>query len=175
MLAFVYVIFAIAVRFVVALRYVALPFHFTPVGASLLYFGARRPLRQMWIPVTLMAATDLVLTFFVYTYQFTPDQLISWVWYAGAVALGYLLRERITAMRLVGASLGLSVSFFLLSNLSVWAEGTMYPMTFAGLVTCYTVAIPFFRNTLASDLVFTAVLFGLPALARATRERPVEA
>ena len=36
MLAFVYVVLAVALRFVIALRWFALPFHFTPVGASLL-------------------------------------------------------------------------------------------------------------------------------------------
>ena len=40
-----------------------------------------------------------------------------------------------------------------------------YPKTFAGLVACYAAAIPFFQNTLAGDLVFTALLFGGFALA----------
>lgn len=40
----------------------------------------------------------------------------------------------------------------------------MYPKTLAGLVTCYEAAIPFFRNTAVSDMVFSVAFFGLPAL-----------
>ncbi len=58
-----------------------------------------------------------------------------------------------------------SVLFFVLTNFGVWAVGTFYPKTMSGLVTCYVVAIPFFRNTLAGDFAFTALLFGGFALA----------
>jgi len=36
----------------------------------------------------------------------------------------------------------------------------LYPMTGAGLVECFTAAIPFFRNSVAGDLVYTTALFG---------------
>ncbi len=164
MLAYLYVVLAVVVRFLPH------PLNFTPVGASLLFFGARRPLRQMWIPVALLAAADVVLTR-RYGYSFGADYLITWAWYAGAVALGSLLRTKVNLPRLVGASLALSVSFFVLSNLAVWASGAMYPLTGPGLVTCYVAALPFFRNTLAGDLVFTGVAFGLPVLSHLLRPR----
>ena len=41
----------------------------------------------------------------------------------------------------------------------------MYPKTLAGLVTCYAAGLPFFRRALAGDMLFTAVMFGLPAIA----------
>ncbi len=172
MLAIVYVFIALVSRFLPPLG--AWPFHFLPVGAALLYFGARRPLRQMWLPVALFAASDILLDRFVYHYAFTADQAVSWIWYAAAIAIGSLLRARTTVPRLLGASLGISISFFVLSNLSVWLGGGMYPMTFSGLVACYTAAVPFFRNTLTGDLLFTAVLFGLPALARITKPSSAE-
>jgi hypothetical protein len=40
----------------------------------------------------------------------------------------------------------------------------MYPKTIAGLMTCYAAAIPFFRRGVAGDLLFTAVMFGIPAI-----------
>ena len=67
-------------------------------------------------------------------------------------------------MRVVSASLAASVSFFAVSNFAVWALWNMYPKTLAGLAECYTMAIPFFRNTVASDLLFTGAFFGLAAL-----------
>jgi hypothetical protein len=36
----------------------------------------------------------------------------------------------------------------------------MYEKSWAGLLSCYTAGLPFFWNTLAGDLFFTAVLFG---------------
>jgi hypothetical protein len=47
----------------------------------------------------------------------------------------------------------------------------MYPKTLAGLMTCYAMAIPFFRGTLAGDLVFTAVLFAVPVAMKQFSER----
>jgi hypothetical protein len=69
-----------------------------------------------------------------------------------------------------GLSLGASLLFFLLSNLAEWVGAPMYPKTPAGLVLCCAAAVPFFWNTLAADLLGTAVLFGLDALSRRQRK-----
>src|SRR3981081_2033453 len=59
MLAYLFVLLAIGVRFLIAMGQTS--FHFTPVGAALLFFGAKRSRKEMWIPVLLLAATDLAL------------------------------------------------------------------------------------------------------------------
>ena len=51
---------------------------------------------------------------------------------------------------------------FLVSNFATWLFQNMYPKTLAGLVQCYTLAIPFFRGTFASDLIYTPILFSVP-------------
>ena len=55
-----------------------------------------------------------------------------------------------------GTILGSSLLFFLVTNLGVWYLG--YPNTLAGLVSCYTLALPFFVNTIIGDLFFTHML-----------------
>ena len=60
----------------------------------------------------------------------------------------------------MSSSIGVGVVFFIVSNFGVWLGGTMYPMTFEGLVTCYVAAIPFFRATLTSNILFSFILFG---------------
>jgi hypothetical protein len=166
MLAYLFVIVA------VALRFLPHPFHFTPVGASLLFFGAYRPKRETWIPVALLVASDLLLNRFVYSIPLHQDQIVVWAWYAGAIAIGMLLRSRISAPRVAGASLAASISFYLISNFAVWATYEMYPKTWQGLLACYAAAVPFFRNTVVSDLVFSAVLFSVPlAIAAARHEK----
>ena len=169
MLAYVFVLFAIAVRMPFAQH----PWGFTPVAAALLYFGARGARRQLWVPFALFAASDVVLTRFVYGYQFTWDHYVTWLWYAAILWLGTNLRENTSLretkdwLRVGGAALASSISFFVLSNFAVWACWPTYPKSAAGLMTCYAAAIPFFRRGLEGDLVFTAVMFGLPALAAA--------
>ena len=160
MLAYLFVVFAVAVRFLPH------PFAFTPVAAALLFFGARGSRRQAWIPVLLLIGSDIVLTTVLYRYPLRPDQLIIWAWYAAMILLGGMLRRNAGPGRIVGASLAASVSFFLASNFAVWLGWTMYPMTLGGLADCYLAAIPFFRNELVSDMLFTAVMFSIPALQR---------
>lgn len=165
MLAYVFVVLA------VVLRFVSLPVAFTSTAAPLLYFGARQPRRRMWIPLALLMGADIVLTRMVYGYPLSADHLVTWAWYAAMLLLGGKLKENSGALRIGGASLAASVSFFLLSNFAVWAVWEMYPKTLAGLAACYVAALPFFRHLLVSDLVFTAAFFGIGALVEGARSR----
>jgi hypothetical protein len=167
MLPYLFVIFAVLAR----MPFMPHPWNFAPVAAALLYFGARGSRRQLWIPFALLAASDIVLDKFVYAYPFSLDQLASWAWYALALWLGTNLRANTdlqTAkdwLRVGGAALTSSVSFYVMSNLAVWFFGTMYPKTVAGLMTCYAAGLPFFRHTCEGDLLYTALMFGAPVLA----------
>jgi len=92
---------------------------------------------------------------------------VIWLWYAAILWLGTALRKDAKPLPIVGAALGSSVSFFLVSNFMVWAAGTMYPKTWAGLVTCYDLGVPFFRHTLEGDLLFTCAMFATPVVLNA--------
>ena len=97
MLPYLFVLLAIAVRFLPFLGPLnVLPhaWHFTPVAASLLFFGARGSRRQMWIPLVLFAATDIILTKFIYSYALSWDILVTFAWYAAILWLGTNLREK---------------------------------------------------------------------------------
>ena len=61
-----------------------------------------------------------------------------------------------------------SLQFFLITNAAAWLVEGMYPLTTAGLAACYIAAIPFYGNTIASDLLYSGVLLGLYALTRRT-------
>jgi hypothetical protein len=145
-------------------------FNFTAVGGSLLYFGARRSWREMLAPMAALMATDYVLTVFYYHYAFhAPAYLITWVWYAAAMVLGrILLRDKTTVARLASAVVLGPTSFFLVSNFAVWIGSGMYPSTPAGLISCYTAALPFYANDLASTAIVAGLAFGVPALMHRT-------
>src|ERR1700758_190877 len=115
MLPYLFVALAVAVRFMPH------PWTLTPVAGALLFFGARGSRRQLWLPLVLLAASDVILTKFVYSYVFSWDHFVTWAWYAAILWLGTNLRENAKPLRVVGAALASSVSFFLLSNFAVWA------------------------------------------------------
>lgn len=174
MLAYLFVLLAIAVRFFpfLGLNFLPHAWHFTPLAASLLFFGARGSRRQMWVPLALLAATDVVLTRFIWHYPLTWDTLVTWAWYAAILWLGTNLREKSGFWRVLAAAAVSSVSFFVVSNFAVWAAWPqMYPRTVAGLIACYQAAIPFFRGTAVGDLFFSLAMFSVPALQAALSER----
>jgi hypothetical protein len=174
MLPYLFVLLAVAFRFLPfagPMNVLPHAWHFTPLGASLLFFGARGARRQMWIPLVLLVGTDVVLTKFAYSYPFSWDVLTSWAWYAAILWLGTNLREKAGFWRVVGAAATSSVSFFLVSNFGSWvAWPQMYPRSFSGLMACYAAGLPFFRGTATSDLFFSLAMFGTPVALHAMAE-----
>jgi hypothetical protein len=164
MLPYLFVLLAVVVRFVPH------PWTFTPVAASLLFFGARGSRRWLWVPFVLLAGSDVILTKFVYVMPISWDHFVTWGYYAAILWLGTKLRDNAKPMRLVAASLASSVSFYLLSNFAVWACWNMYPKTLGGLMTSYTLALPFFSQAVVGDLLFTAAFFAMPVALHALSE-----
>ncbi len=169
MLAYVFVLAVIVARILFR------PLAFAPVAPALLFFGAHLPRKRMWIPLALLAAADVYLTKMEYGYPLTADHLVSWAWYAAILWLGSAwLKGKARPLRVAAAALTSSVSFFVVSNFAVWAVWNMYPKTLEGLAACYVAAIPFFRNQIASDLFFTAVMFAIPMAVEALRPAQAE-
>jgi len=156
MLAYLFVVLAVAVRFMPH------PWMFTPVTGSLLFFGARGPRRQLWIPFVLLAASDVALTKLVYAYPFTWDHYVTFAWYAAVLWLGTRLGTKTKWMPVIGAALASSVSFFLITNLTAWAWLDMYQKNLSGVMMSYAAGLPFFRHALAGDLFFTTAMFATP-------------
>jgi hypothetical protein len=148
---------------VAALRIeLANPYNLVPISSCLLFFAAMRPAREMVLPFTLMVGVDIFITTQRYSYPLTFDAVVTWAWYAIVLLMGAgVLRSSRNWRRVAGCSLLASVSFFLVSNYTVWAVWQMYPKTLAGLTACYTAALPFFRTSVTSELCFSLVLFGL--------------
>jgi hypothetical protein len=161
MLAYLFVLLAVAVRFLPH------PLSFTPVAAALLFFGARGSRRQMWMPLVLLVVSDVILTKAVYAYVFAWDQIVTWAWYAAILWLGTKLRDNARPLPVIGAALASSISFFLVSNFAVWAAWDMYPKNFAGLMASYAAGLPFFRRGIEGDLLFTSLMFATPVVIHA--------
>jgi hypothetical protein len=161
MLPYLFVLLAVAVRFMPH------PWMFTPVTGSLLFFGARGSRRQLWVPFVLLAASDVVLTKWVYSYPFTWDHYVTFAWYAAVIWLGTRLGTKTKWVPVIGAALASSVSFFLITNLTSWAWLDMYPKNLSGVMMSYAAGLPFFRHALVGDLIFTTAMFATPVALQA--------
>jgi len=136
------------------LRVAPHPANLAPIGAMALFGGAVLP--GAWafgVPLAAVFLSDIVLGFYP-----------GWVWVYGSFALivviGKALRAGPTPLRIAGAALCSSVLFFVITNFGEWL-GPLYPHTTAGLRADFIAAIPFFRNTALSDLVYSLAFFGI--------------
>ena len=146
------------------------PPNFTPIAGMALFGAAHFSRRWMAFLVPLLAfwLSDLFIN---YGYFQEIIWLPGWsLWTYGPMALivllGFFALKKVSPARVLGSSLGASLLFFLVSNFGVWLVSSTYPLTFAGLMSCYVAGIPFFGNTLLGDLFYCAVLFGGFALAQ---------
>ena len=144
------------------------PWNFTPLIAIGLFAGSRARFAGTGVLATLaaLALSDAVMGFY------------SGFWYVYAAALvpvlmGRLIRDKHSVPAIAGAALGSSVSFFLITNFMVWATGSLYPHSAAGLAACFAAGIPFYQNQLLGDAFYTLAFFGgYAALSRALRPMP---
>lgn len=144
-----------AIAAAAVLRLVPHPPNFTPIGAMALFSGAyigRRPLALL-VPLAALFLSDLVLGFY---------HGVATVYSATAliVLIGYFALDRVSPARVGLAALASSILFFTITNLGMWLFSGFYPVTIAGLETCFVAAIPFFQNTVAGDLFYSVLLFG---------------
>ena len=149
-----------AILLAATLRLVPHPPNFTPIAAMALFGGAYLGRRGLAFaaPLGALLLSDLVLGFY-------PELAFVYLATAATVAIGWALRKWRTALGIGAAALASSLLFFAVTNFGVWLVMDYYPKTLAGLAACYVAAIPFFQNTLAGDLFFSALLFGGFALA----------
>jgi hypothetical protein len=138
------------------------PYNFTPVAVMALFGGAHfRDVRVAFaVPLLAMFASDLVLSFTVYDIGAFRSMPVVYFAFALTVVVGRLLGTRSSALRVGSASVGAALLFYLITNFGVWTRGTLYPMTWEGLVACYVAAIPFLRNAILGNCFYAIVLFG---------------
>jgi hypothetical protein len=132
------------------------PPNFVPIAAMALFGGAYFSKKSFAfaVPLIAMFLTDAIIGFYSYAW-------IVYLSFALIVVLGILMLKKVSIKNLVFASVTASVSFFVITNFGVWALGTLYPKTPAGLMESYVAAIPFFQNSLLGDLFFVGVMFGV--------------
>ena len=165
----IYVIAYLLIGMAVVLRVMPHAPNFAPIAALALFGGVYLNRRfALLIPLAALFVSDFFIGF--YSYKIMLSVYLSF----GLIGLGGMwLRKHKRIGPVVGATLAGSTLFFLVTNFAVWAFGSLYPPTLGGLLASYTMALPFFKNTLFGDLFYTGVLFGSYELARFLATRRV--
>jgi len=138
------------------------PWNFSPFYAVSLFGGAyfgRRWLACLW-PVAAYLATNLAIWAITgrADWAFIPEVWANYVLFSLIPVFGFGLGHT-TAPLIPALWRGFSASlmFFLASNFVCFLAS--YPQTFAGLIDCYYMALPFYGPTVASTMFFTLLLF----------------
>ena len=126
--------------------------NFTPTIALALFGGVYLPRKYaLAVPVLFMFISDIFLGF---------HDTMPFTWGSVFVIslMGIGARERKSFPVFLAGGVASSLLFFVVTNFGAWLG--LYPLTWQGFVDCYVAAIPFFRNTFVSTIVYSVVLFG---------------
>tara|TARA_Y100001970_G_C14154721_1_gene814847 strand:+ start:976 stop:1527 length:552 start_codon:yes stop_codon:yes gene_type:complete len=142
-------------------RLIPHPWSFTCVGSVLLFsvfYFKNKSFIHVLVPMTIMLVSDLFLLYF-YNKPFAGIGIyLCWLVY---IPTGSLLIKKIKIKTIALAGISGATLFFLTSNFLVWINGTMYPLNLSGLISCYVAAIPFYLNSIAGNLVWSSIIFGI--------------
>jgi len=146
-------------------------FNLFPIAALGIFIGSTFKNKQTPYIILLgaMLLTDVCFTLFVPGMQ----AVIGWslfIKYA-AVMLVVLMGTKLDPTkwtRAVGFTIGGTLLFWIVSNFGVWAGG-YYGYSFAGIVECYVMAIPFYQaegsqlfvNAFSSNIILGAIAFAV--------------
>jgi len=140
----------------VASRLLPHPPNFAPIMALGLFAGAYLNKKTAFIiPVVAMLIADYFIGFY--------DVKIMLSVYACIVLgslVGHKLKNKKSVSNIALSTLAVSVIFFVVTNFSLWFFSDFYPHTAEGLSLCFTMAIPYFQNSLLGNAVYVIFFFG---------------
>ncbi len=140
----------------IAFRLLPHPANFTPIGAIALFGGFYFARGKGWLAVLpILCISDALLGFYDWKLMvavYGSFLLFGW--------LGVQAKKQYSLTKALILTLTGSTTFYLITNFAVWIFSPWYPHTAAGLVMSYVMALPFFRASLAGDILFSGILFG---------------
>lgn len=152
--------------------------NFSPLAAIALCGAIYLPRRwAIALPLAALLISNLILNAHYREPLFSAQMIYTYAAFALIVALGFWMKTRRESPRILsifGATLFGSFLFYFITNTGSWlAPENGYAHTFAGWLQALTTGLPayeptwmFFRNSVVSDLLFTAIFVSCFALAR---------
>ena len=129
-------------------RFIPHPPNFTSLIALSFYIPAFFGLKYVFLVLVAFIFTDIIIGF---------HSLIIFTW--GSVFIIGLISKffkKTFKFRIIGILLSCFI-FFIISNFGVWVSG-FYGYTLEGLIYCYTLALPFFGQTLSSTMLYALII-----------------
>lgn len=144
----------IIIAFGAILRLTPHPPNMAPIAAMALFGGVYLNKKYALVmPILAMIASDIFLGFNASTPLVYTSFLITGV-------IGLWLKNHKNISGVLGGTIISSIIFFLLTNFNFWYVTSLYPKTIDGMVQAYVMAAPFFKNTLAGDIMYVGLFFG---------------
>lgn len=141
----------------VILRILPHPPNFAPIAAIALFGGVYLTKKYFWI-VPLLAL--FVGDYFIGSYNIRL--MIAVYGSFGIISLiGLWLRNHRSLGMIISSALVGSLLFYLITNFAVWAFSPWYMKDISGLMLSYTLALPFFKNTILGNLFYVSLFFGV--------------
>jgi len=131
--------------------------NFTPIAAIALFSGVYLGKKYAFtLPVIAMFLGDIFLGFYAW-----PIMTAVYSSYLFVGLIGLAIKKYKSFETILAGSILSSVMFFVVTNFAVWQFSPWYAKSINGLLECYTLALPFFRNTLMGDMFYVGVFFGV--------------
>lgn len=147
------------------------PLGFAPQIAMALFAGSivKNKKYSFLMPLLSMLVSDIIYeTLFQLKISTIPGfydgQVTNYILFAAVTVIGFWINKNNWLHVFAGSLIG-ATFYFVLSNFLAWTSGLSlnnlpYPKTFAGLTECFTVALPFYKGSLAATVCFSAIFFG---------------
>lgn len=131
--------------------------NFSPL-ASIILFGSVyiKNKKYLILPFIALFISDIFLGFYSWQIMLSVYGSLALI-----MLIGQLVAKHKNTLNIISSSLLAGIIFFIVTNFSVWYFGNWYVADMTGLVASYAMAIPFFKNTIVSNLVYSGILFGV--------------
>ena len=147
--------------FGVIARFLPHPANFAPIAAIALFGAVYLPKRMALIlPLAAMFVSDLFIGFYG-----ASVMIAVYASFLLTGIFGLWLRRHKKWYTIGGGTILSAILFFIVTNFAVWAFTPWYAKTLSGLLQCFSMALPFFRNTLFGNMFYATSLFGAYELA----------
>jgi len=121
----------------------------TPITATSIFIFAYISKKYFWIPILILFLSDIFMG--IYDIRL---MLVVYLSFIIIGSFGHFLKSKKSILKIFLVSLSGSIFFFLTTNFAVWIFSSWYDKNLYGLLDCYMLAIPFFRNMALGDLFY---------------------
>jgi hypothetical protein len=150
-------------------RFVSHFWNFTFLGGVFIFAGAY--FQDKKISLALMLSTMLLTDWIIGFHNQMPAVYLG---YVAVLAIGFLLKPQSSRAKVFAAAVFGSFAFYVISNFGVWLEGALYPKSWQGFMDCYLMALPFYKNQVAGDLISSFLVFESARLLVSIQTKKVE-